>query len=96
MIESTKKTIVRTITGSMSAITVFIVLLLHNAWGDDRYELRSEAIEKEIRRIDTQLTIDDQEILFAESDKQKAKFIAIKAIHQREKEALREKLKEKG
>ena len=96
MSESTKKMIVRTIATSFGAIAVFIVLLLHNAWGDDRYELRAEAIEKEIRRLDTQLTIDDQEILFSESEKQKAKFVAIKAIHEREKEALREKLKDKG
>ncbi len=96
MTGSTKKTIVRTITGSFGAITVFIILLLHNAWGDGRYELKDEAIRTEIARLDTALTVIDQEILFAESDRQKAKFIAIKAIYQREKEALREKLQEKS
>lgn len=93
---ATKKTIVRTITGGLGAITVFIILLLHNAWGDDRYELKDDAIRKEIRRLDTQLTVVDQEIIFAESDRQKAKFEAIKAIYEREKQALRDESKTEG
>jgi len=73
-----------------------VILLLHNAWGDARYELKADAIRQEIARIDTELTVIDQEIIFAESDQQKAKFVAIKAIYQREKEALREKLQDKS
>ena len=96
MTPRSKKSAVRTAVGSLSGIVVFIILLLHNAWGDERYELKAEAIEKQIHRIDTEMTIIDQEILFAESDKQKAKFIAIKAIYEREKETLTRKIKTKG
>ncbi len=74
---------------------VFVILLLHNTWGDDRYQLKDDAVRSEISRLDTQLTVIDQEILFAESKLQKEKFKAIKAIYEREKETLREKLKEK-
>jgi len=93
---TTRQTIVRSITGSLSLIVVFVVLLLHNAWGDGRYELKADAILKEIHRLDTELTVIDQEIIFAESDKQKAKFIAIKAVYQREKEAWARKLDTTG
>ena len=96
MTPSGKKSTIRTVVGSLSGIVVFIILLLHNAWGDERYELKAEAIQKQIHRIDTELTIIDQEILFAESDKQKAKFIAIRAIYEREKESLTRKIKTKG
>jgi len=88
---ATKKTIVRSVTGSLSLIVVFVVLLLHNAWGDSRYELKESARIKEIARIDTQLAIKDTEILFAESAAEKEKLKAIKAIYQRQKEALKEK-----
>ena len=91
---TTKQTVIRTITGSLSAIVVFVVLLLHNAWGDGRYELKEEARVKEITRIDTQLAIKDTEILFAANDAEKEKLKAIKAIYERQKEALREKPKE--
>jgi len=87
-----KKTIIRTISTIISGSLIFIIVVLHNAWGDDRYELKDEAIRKEIIRLDTALIVTDQEILFAESERQKAKFIAIKAIYERQKEALREKL----
>lgn len=96
MTPSGKKSAVRTGIASLSGVAVFIILLLHNAWGDERYELKEEAIQKQIHRIDTELTIIDQEIIFAESDKQKAKFIAIKAIYQREKESLTRKIKTQG
>ncbi len=91
---TTKQTVVRTITGSLSIIIVSVVLLLHNAWGDNRYELKEEARIKEIARIDTQLAIKDTEILFAETDAEKDKLRAIKEIYERQKEALREKPKE--
>ncbi len=91
---TTKQTIVRSITGSLSLIVVFVVLLLHNAWGDSRYVLKEEARIKEIVRIDTQLAIKDTEILFAESVAEKEKLMAIKAIYQRQKEALKENPKE--
>jgi len=88
MTSSVKKNVIRVAVSSLGAIIVFIALLLHNAWGDERYELREDAIQKEIRRLDTELTVIDQEIIFAESAQQKAKFLAIKAIYEREKGAL--------
>jgi len=91
---TTKQTIIRTIAGSLSAIVIFVVLLLHNAWGDNRYELKEEARIKEIARIDTQLAIKDTEILFSENEAEKEKLRAIKEIYERQKEALREKPKE--
>ena len=91
---SNKQKAIRTAAGSFSVFAVFIVLLLHNAWGDERYILRAESIRQEISRIDTQITVIDQEILFAEDEREKAKFEAIRSIYQREKEALREKLKD--
>ena len=96
MTPSGKKSVARTAIGSLSGIVVFVILLLHNAWGDERYELKADALLKQIHRIDTVLTLIDQEILFSESDKQKAKFIAIKAIYEREKEVLTRKIKTKG
>jgi len=53
--------------------------------------MNAVADNKEIVRIDTQLAIKDTEILFAESDDEKEKLILIKAIYQRQKEALKEK-----
>ena len=91
----TRTTIVRTIVGGISIFTVSIVLLLHNAWGDERYELKADAIEKQIHRLDTQITVYATEILFAESEKEKEKFMAIKAIFEREKRAYEIQLADK-
>ncbi len=91
---SVKQTVIRTVTGSAAAIIVFIVLLLHNAWGDDRYVLKEDARIEKIVSIDTQLAIKDTEILFAKDDAEKEKLKAIKAIYERQKEALKEKSKE--
>jgi len=76
------------ISGSVGAAVIFVILLAHNSWGDDRYVLKEEAIREQIARIDIDLTIVDQEILYAETDKSKAKFKSIKAIYERQKSAL--------
>ena len=91
-----KKRIINSAIGIAMTGTVFVVLLLHNAWGDSRYQLKDEAVRSEISRLDTQLTVIDQEIIFAESEREKEKFEAIKAIYEREKQALRDKLKEEN
>lgn len=91
---SLKKTLVNTLIASASAGLLFVILLLHNAWGDDRYELKKQAIRTEIARIDTELTLLDQEIIFAENDREKQKFQAFKSVYERTKEALREKLQD--
>ena len=92
MSPSNRKTAFGSLVGVVVSAIIYAILLFHNAWGDSRYELKQDAIIKDISRIDTQLTIVDQEIIFAESDKQEAKFIAIKAIYTRKKEALNTKL----
>jgi len=91
-----RKKIINSAIGCASTGIVFVILILHNAWGDDRYHLKTEAIRSEISRIDTQLTVIDQEILFAETERQKEKFKAIRSIYEREKEALREKLQDES
>lgn len=87
-----KQAIIRAFVTSVASVAVFVVLLLHNAWGDERYELKHDAIRKEIRRIDTQLAIKDTEILFSESDREKEKLKAIKAVYERDKDALKAEL----
>ena len=89
-----RQSIVRTAAGSLAAIVVFVVLLLHNAWGDERYVMKDEHRLDKIASIDTQLAIKDTEILFAKNDDEKEKLRAIKAIYQRQKEALKEHTKE--
>ena len=88
----TRKSLIRGITTIVGMFGLSIILMMHNTWGDSRYELKDEAIVKEIARIDTELTVLDQEIIFAETNQQKAKFVAIKAIFEREKEALARQL----
>ena len=66
---------------------------LHNAWGDDRYVEKAEELRSSIQAIDDALFEVNQEISFAESGKEKAKFIARKAYYENRKEALKEKLK---
>jgi len=89
-----KKKIINSLIGLATTGVVFVILILHNAWGDDRYHLKTEAIRTEISRLDTQLTVIDQEILFAETEREKEKFKAIRAIYEREKEALQGKLQQ--
>jgi len=89
-----KKTIIHIVVTGFSAGAVFVILLLHTAWGDERYVLKEEDRLDKIAFIDTQLLIKDQEIIFAESAVEKEKLRAIKAIYQRQKEALKEKPKE--
>ncbi len=90
--ETYRKKIINSFIGMAAAASVAMVIFLHNAWGDERYQLKADVIVAEIRRIDTELTVIDQEILYAETERQKRKFIAMKAIFEREKEALRAKL----
>ena len=89
-----KQTILRTFAGSLAAIVVFVVLLLHNAWGDERYVLKGDALTQAVAEIDLQIDIQETEILFAEPERVKEKHRAIKAKLKRAKEALKEKAKE--
>lgn len=83
-----RKNMIRSITTVVGMFGVSVILILHNTWGDERYVQKPDAIRQEISRIDTELTVLDQEIIFAETARAKQKFEAIKAIYEREKEAL--------
>ena len=71
---------------------IFMSIFLHEAWGDNRYVQKEESIRQNIEALDMQLTIVDQEILFASDAREKDKFEAIKAIYKRKKEARRDLL----
>ncbi len=77
-----------------AVITVLIAsaipssIYLHNAWGDDRYVMKADDIRDQIRMIDYALFEADQELSFAKTDEEKAKFQARKNFYLREKEAL--------
>ncbi len=72
---------------------VFVIIILHNAWGDGRYVSHSQATEREIQRIDVQLTVSDQEIAFSDGP-EKEKFKGIRKIYEREKQRLQRELPE--
>ena len=95
-IRTYKKTFITTLIGFAVPFLIFMSIFLHEAWGDNRYVQKEESIRQDIEDLDMQLTVVDQEIIFAMDEHQKDKFIAIKAIYQRKKDALREKLKNKG
>ena len=88
MSPSNRKTAFGSLVGVVVSAIIYAILLFHNAWGDGRYELKHDAIIKEISNIDTQLAIKDTEILFSESDKEKEKLKAIQAVYARKKQAL--------
>ena len=87
------------IIGSIIALVVASAIptsiYLHNAWGDDRYVQKVEDLRSDIQAIDDALFEVNQEISFAATDKEKAKFIARKSYYENRKEALKEKLKSK-
>ena len=77
-----------------AAITVSVgiafplMLWMHNAYADARYVSHPEAIRAEIRQLDNALFEADQEISFAVTIEEKAKFIARHAHYDRQKQAL--------
>ncbi len=85
------------IIGSIIALVIASALpasvYLHNAWGDDRYVQKVEDLRSEIQAIDDALFEVNQEISFAVTDQDEAKFIARKAYYENRKEALKEKLR---
>jgi hypothetical protein len=89
-----KTQIIGSILGVIIAGGIPSMIWMHNAYADGRYVQQDDAIRQSIQRLDTMLTVMDQEILFAESDQQKAKFMAIKAIYVREREALKAELQD--
>ncbi len=87
----TRKFVVTLAASAALPFLIYVTAISHSAWGDARYVLQEEYRIKEIAYLDAQLAIKDTEIIFADSDKEKAKLRAIKAIYERQKEALKEK-----
>ena len=89
----------RRIIGSLIAVVIAGAVptsfYLHNSWGDDRYVQKTEDLRGAIQAIDDALFEVEQEISFAETDREKAKFVARKAYYKNRKEALKEELKSK-
>jgi len=85
------KVVTAVITGVVLGVVPGI-LWVHNVWGDDRYVLKREAVVAMIVVIDNALFEADQELTFATTDEEKAKFTARKAHYQRQKDALKEQL----
>ena len=81
-----------------AVITVLIAsaipssIYLHNAWGDDRYVMKADDIRDQIRMINYALFEADQDLSFAETEKEIAKYKARVKYYEREKEALAELL----
>ena len=68
---------------------------LHSAWGDDRYISQTKDLRNQIQAIDNALFEVNQEISFAETDREKRKYIARKEYYVNLKEALKEELRAK-
>lgn len=73
---------------------LFVIVLTLEAWGDDRYVLKGEALIQAVAQMNLQIDIQETEVLFAESERVKEKHRAIKAKLIRAKEALKEKPEE--
>ena len=93
-IRTYKKTIITTAIGLIIPFLIFMSILLHNAWGDDRYEKLGDAIRSEIQQIDNKLFDIGQEVIFATTDLENRKWLASKEYYQNLKEALQEELEE--
>ena len=85
----------KVITAVITAVVVGMIpgsIWLHNAWGDDRYVLKREAVIAMIAAIDNALFEADQELTFAKTEEEKAKFEARVNYYDRQKEALTKQL----
>ena len=89
---SLRNKIITAVIAVMIAGTIPSSIWLHNAWGDDRYVLKIEDIRSQILAIDHALFETDQELLFAETDQDKAKWQARINYYLRQKEALTQRL----
>lgn len=69
---------------------------IHNAYADARYVQQSDSLRARIQQIDNALFEIDQEIMFAPTDQERAKWQARKAYYERQKAALLEQLNSKA
>ena len=93
-IRTYKKTFITTLISFAVPFLIFMYILLHNAWGDDRYEKLGDAIRSEIQQIDNKLFDIGQEVIFATTDQEKLKWTASKEYYERLREAFQEELEE--
>ena len=91
-----KKTVITAGIGFIIPFLIFMSILLHNAWGDERYEKLGDAIRSEIQQIDNKLFDIGQEVIFATTDQEKLKWAASKEYYENLKEAFQEKLEDSG
>ncbi len=88
-----KKTIISGIIALALAGSGTFTVFVHNAYADDRYVQKTDDLRQRIQNIDNALFEIDQEISFAITDQQRAKWTARKAYYKRLKDALVRKLK---
>ena len=91
-----KKTVITVGSGFIIPFLIFMSILLHNAWGDDRYEKLGDAIRSEIQQIDNKLFDIGQEVIWATTDQEKLRWLASKEYYENLKEAFQEKLEDSG
>ncbi len=90
--ENYKKSIIGAIIGLVLTGSGTFTVFIHNAYADGRYVQKVDDLRAQINQIDHALFEIDQEISFAETAKERAKWKARKDYYLREKEALKEKL----
>lgn len=93
MTTSIRKLVITASSGALIPTLIYFILISHQAWGDERYVLKEEAIIEQISRIDLELNLVDIEILYAETPKLKEKWRTVKAQYERDKEKRQEQLK---
>ena len=90
-----RKSFITSIVGVIAVAVIPGIVVLHDAYADDRYVLQSKDIRNQIQAIDNALFEVNQEISFAETERDKRKYIARKEYYQNLKEALKEELSAK-
>jgi hypothetical protein len=91
-----KKAIITAVIGLLVVSAVPSTIYVHDAWGDERYVMKAQDLRDQINSIDHALFEIDQEISFADTDKDRAKWTARKNYYLREKRALEERLRTQG
>ena len=92
MIGDYKKQIISALIVVFVGLALPGIVMLHNAYADDRYIQKAESIRFQIQQVDNALFEIDQEIAFSETDKDRAKWQARRQYYLREKAKLKELL----
>lgn len=83
-----KKTLIGAVIGFVVVSVIPGTLWLHDSYADDRYVKHDQLTDRQIEQLDHKLFDIGQEILFAETEQQKAKWEANKEYYEREKAKL--------